>query len=459
MVEATAAVIAPGKNNLCPNGKLFFGSGTRIAAQDLANQKDLTATVTNLADRFKTSKDLTDPHVIYDNHLVATKDGTLIYTVEGIIWRDDIAPHPARWEQTKTNILKNKNFPGGRAAIWVFASYDCGMRWAQISMIDAARLVVEDSKGNFVEGYCGVPRVDAAKKTAEAGGFDGHYLYADSFKNDLYLTTICTTGNDPDYGLLLTSPDGGKTWRVLRQVAAPPNFWRVPINSLSNGYLAFAYALNGSAQIETLKLPIKANEKAGVTPVAKLSYPSDSDTATDKMSERVGLDANMYAYLALARSSQPARAAVGARMPPPTERFMLAAYESEGKNAIYNLWEFDPQTGEKKAYDTIKAEKPDRSVLHGTFADAEGTGAPHAFFWIDQQSKNFFRLRAKFYRGTEPIGGARFISPGFATYKFTGDYIGGASYQTADSWEFFLSWSEAGKLRYKRIFVPQGATK
>ncbi len=448
MTEATVAVIPPGTNNACPGGKLFLASSSLIASVNLNNTSNWSSSLRNLAPEAKSSKDLSDPLIIQDNHLVATKDGRLFHTFEAIIWRDDLA-HPSWWDQTKTNTLKNKNVSGGRGAIFVFTSTDCGTTWVQLPTLDAAK--VDTKSGAKVDpGYCGVPRVNAAKKTAEAGGWDGHYLHVNLATNDLYLTTICATGNSPWLGLLLRSRDGGQSWLVERKIESPPNFWRVPINSLSNSVVGFAYSqADKKAHLNLLNTPQGLTEQNDI-PITTLSYPSDSDTATSKMSDKVGLNANMYAYLSLANSRE--THSLG-NYTMKTEGFIVATYCREGEEAFYKLFNYTPGSAPKFLY-AIKSEKKGASVLHGTLVDAEGQNAPYIFYWLEQVDKGKFEVRFKVFKGQQEIGTTKTIGTSFTTPLFTGDYLGGSSYRTREGWVFYLSWSESGTLKYVRVFVP-----
>jgi hypothetical protein len=105
MTEATVAVLPPHANAACTNGRLFFGSGSAVQPIELSGTAPPPKTIDFLSLIDKTNA-LTDPLITYDNHIVATKDGHLIYTIMGVMWRDNVSPHPAWWSQTKENPLK-----------------------------------------------------------------------------------------------------------------------------------------------------------------------------------------------------------------------------------------------------------------------------------------------------------------------------------------------------------------
>jgi hypothetical protein len=450
--EATAAVIPPNTNRFCRQGRLFFGSGSNVLSLNLDGQNN-APTATAFADRVKTPEDLSDPWLIFDNHLVATKDGRLFYSFESVIWRDNIEPRPTWWEQTKDNTLKTKNVPGGRGAIFVFASSDCGTTWSQRTVIDAADLTVTNPVTKQPEkGYCGFPRVDSGAKTAEAGGWDGHYLYADPNHNHLYITTVCANGKANWLGLVLMTRTDGITWSTHRQVT-DAGFWRTPITALSNSRVGFVYAQGNKAFFETFGFPGKPEDFQLKKEVAPLSYPSDVDTDTDKMSTRVGLNASMYAYPTMSRAETRAKPFNLLK-----RRFLLAAYNNKDKAATYNLFEFDSDQP-AKLFATVEAEKPGRSVLQGTFVEAVGENAPSIFYWLEEIETGKFQVRFRIFSNGKQFGGTRTISETFSTPTFTGDYLHGTSYKTGDGWEFFLSWSESGELKFVNVFVPSTLEK
>ncbi|MFN8523364.1 MAG: hypothetical protein U0821_09710 [Chloroflexota bacterium] len=454
IAEATVAVTPPGKNPQCPGGRLVFGSGSLISVVDMGAPVS-TPSFVNLAGLLDASGDLASPYLIYDNHLVATRDGQLVYTFEGVTWKDDVSPRPSWWQETKNYPLKGKAVPGGRGAIFVFRSADGGSTWRQLPTIDAAKLSCMNPTTNKLEvGYCGFPRLDATQNRSEAGGWDGHYLHMAQATGDLFITTVCATARGYQ-GLVLRSTDVGQSWTVVRQV--PTNFfWRVPICSLPGGTIAIAYPSKGQAIVEAASPPYNTVNFTKLGPSPKLSYPSDKDTPTNRMADRVGLAASMYAYLSLSRvtTSTP----FGLR-----DGFRLAYYADSGGDAVYGLRDFGfPLT---KAGDSaiVKSATAGRNVLQGTFVDVGGVPlkrpSPNIFFWIEQLEKGRFQVRCQVFLGGAPIGGPEAVSEIFATPSFSGDYIHGTAYSSgAGEWTFVLAWSQAGSLRFAEVNVKAGAS-
>jgi hypothetical protein len=268
--EPTVVAFGPGEHPACPNGRLLFASRDRVLATDLKGAKEGLphnpwSPTYNSVPR--------PPLLIYDNHIVKLKNGDVLFTVEGIAWEDNVNPHPAWWNSfTEYPLAKNYKYysdPGCRTIIFVFRSSDCGNTWthdpAIVKDIDAATLSVPNSNGqNPQVGLVGRPRhhvgdgsnyVPIGKKWCNAGGFDGHFLYADPYSGYVYVATVATYGGDSDYktetsiGLLLVSKDNGKSWTVLgrRDGLAQGDFFRPPIAALPSGRVAVAFSANSTA--------------------------------------------------------------------------------------------------------------------------------------------------------------------------------------------------------------------
>ncbi len=439
MVEATMAVLPPKTNGKCENGRLFFGSGSIIKSVNLkAGPSGMRKIVQKLM-QFDTPDDLSAPYVIYDNHLVATKDGNLIYTVLGVIWqdiwKDNISRRPVWWSQTKENTLKEKNVEGGRGAIFVFKSTNCGDTWERMPTIDAATLKVAGE-----EGYCAWPRVNNVLHTAEAGGWDGHFLHADRFNGNIYLTTPCLSAKG-DLGLVLMADPQLTEWKVIHQVK-DAFFWRVPITTLSDGSVVIAYANSGANTAKAL-VGLSA-EPAGPfdeQELAELSFPDD-------IASRAELPAFMYVYPTLARIT----AHKGTK-----EGYQSATWFNSGGDVTSNIERHAPGTTLNAT--TISGAKKGNSVLHGTFVDSTGPEAldgdsPSIFFWLEQVGKGKFQVRFLPFVGGNAMAKPEAISNVFAPSAFTGDYISGTSYRTATGlWKFYLSWSQSGSLRFAEVTI------
>lgn len=444
MPEATVAVIPPKKFQRCLDGRLLFGSGTTVRSLSLTPATGKAAFSHNFFSAIQSPKDLTTPHVIYDNHLVASGDN-LFYTVEAVIWRDDITPHPSWWNDTKVNTLKGRNVPGGRAAIFVFKSNTCGETWTPYSVIDAAKLVVRNPATKKLEaGYCGVPRVDSANKKAEAGGFDGHYVYQD-FKpaNFVLITTGCYTGKGADQGLLLSKAGATNTWTVLRQYDNADTFWRIPAAMLSNQTVGIVYKKGTNLILEAARFPFTIGDFKTIA-TYPISYPGISE-------DSVGLRASMYGYFGLVNTTIVDQATFKTK-----EGFQVAAYVNDNNTAAYNLYFQTPEvsTTAPKPFSTIKAATKGNSVLQGTLVQSAVPGMSSIFYWIEQVSKGQFQIRFQAYSQNVALGTPKLVSTTFATPSFTGDYLGGTSYRASDGTHFFLSWSESNTLKYVEVLVP-----
>ena len=435
MTEATMAVLPPKTNGKCEHGRLFFGSGSIIKSVSLkADPFGMHKTVQKSM-QFDTPDDLSAPLLTYDNHIVATKDGNLIYTVMGVIWQDNISPHPAWWNQTKENTLKDRNVEGGRGAIFVFRSINCGDTWERMPTIDAAKLKVANEVG-----YCAWPRVNNELHKAEAGGWDGHFLHADQINGNIYITTPCTSGKG-ELGLVLMADQKLNEWKVVHQVK-DAFFWRVPITTLSDGSVVIAYA-NSSLNKAFIGLTTEPGGPFDEQELAALSFPSD-------IASRAELPASMYVYTTLARIT----AHKGTK-----EGYQSATWFNSGGDVTYNIKRHGAGTGTTPNATTISGAKKGNSVLHGTFVDSTGPEAldgdsPSIFFWLEQVGKGKFQVRFRPFIGGNAMAKPEAISNVFSTSAFTGDYISGTSYRTAIGlWKFYLSWSQSGSLRFAEVTI------
>ena len=444
--EPTVAVIPPNTNRFCREGRLVLASGIHVIALEL-NALNTQPPVANLITQAKTFQDLTDPSPIYDAHLVATKTGRLYHSFEAVIWRDNISPRPSWWDETKQLPLKGRKFPGGRGAIFVFSSDNCGNSWQPSGVIDAAHLTVTSPLTNQPEkGYCGYPRPSSDGKEVSAGGWDGHYLYADPNHNHLYVTTVCATARGNWLSLVIMSRNDGVTWGTIRQFK-DIGFWRTPVMALSNGQVAFAYRAGNKAVVGRFKFPDTKQDFGATEEVALATHPVDKDEA---FLDKIGLYTSAAAYLSLSRAAN--RPKLSARL---KNRFLLASYNNENNAASYTLYEYVP--GQRAMpFATVEAESKGRSILHGTFVEAEGENAPSIFYWLEEVGDGRFQIRFRVYYNAKQVGHTHSVSTMFRSPKpfFTGDYMGGTSYKTGHGWEFFLAWDVCTNLRFVNVFLP-----
>lgn len=446
MQEATVAVIPPNKFQRCPDGRLIFGSGNFLRSVSLTPGSGHAPFTVDLLPSMRHPTDLATPYIIDDNHITAFND-FLDYTVEGVIWRDDISPHPSWWNDTKTYPLKGLSVPGGRSAIFFFKSNTCGETWTLSSVLDAAKLEVRNPLTQKMEvGYCGVPRINLTTKTSSAGGWDGHYLYKDVSGPAYYLiTTKCASGKGQTPGLLVISSNGYPDWRVLRQYDNAENFWRMPIAQLYNQTLAVAYQQNGNLIIDVNRYPYTSPDY-DYKPIATIpvSWPARLNMAN------IGLNASMYAYYNLATTT------VLEVTGKPKEGFIIVSYMNDNDDAIYNLYFRAPDAGPGplKPFATIRAATKGRNPLHGTLVQSAKPGVSSIFYWVEEVFKGQFQMRFQLFNQMAPVGAPRNISGTFTTPAFTGDYLGGTSYYASDGTHYFLSWNESNTLKYVEVLVP-----
>ena len=191
--EATVVAYGVNENRQCKQGRLIFANAGQVILSDLnGNRIPLPDGKPTIEMPFK-AEDGTFTLTL-DNHLVKLKDRSLVLSIVGITWNDNIHPHPYWWEMTKNFELKGRKIPGGRGIAYFFRSEDCGMKWERVGEIDAAKLPVPlaqsdaDSVSVTKNGYFAVPRLKSEEGvfSQPAGGWDGHYLYADPYTGHLF---------------------------------------------------------------------------------------------------------------------------------------------------------------------------------------------------------------------------------------------------------------------------------
>ena len=230
--ESTVAVIAPGENTKCKNGKIIVMTGSkredrRMIISDLytgqPNQQKLnTAIGTDITLGINSNIET----LATDNQIVKLNDGSLLAIKLGFLW-SNINPKPFWWNWFDSPESKYKL--GTRDAMFVYKSTDCGATWDNISKIDAAKLDA---------GQYGIPRIedidDDDKQDEDStgdglwhsNGFDRQEVYYDKWTEKIYITTQIASGGYKDrddekvpgidkYGVLMSS-DKGKTWSLLK---------------------------------------------------------------------------------------------------------------------------------------------------------------------------------------------------------------------------------------------------
>lgn len=493
--EITTAAIGPGQSRACPNGRLFFANGYAVLATELNGQAVVWANPAESPNpRIFQYSETAPPHVIYDNHIVKLKDNSLVFTTEAVTWNDNVNPKPGWWNQTQDYPLKEKKIPGGRGIIYVYRSVDCGRTWTRATDIDAAKLEVVGPTGLSLKGLCGAPRLKKGFKKvtvdlgngpveqtlpaqwSEAGGWDGHFLYADPYNGNLFLSTPCFYGagkvnEENRLALLLMSPDRGDSWKVIRRIDMQKESvfaWRMPITSLPTGQIAFAY-LSGSA----LKLLVAS------APYSQINFQNPKILTTlssGGFAPGTDIRAHIKAYPSLARN--------------PGKGFLASTSDwkavDTGTKLIHRLFDVSAPGGAVQPL--AKAiEAPEISdVVHGTFIDGMPNTDLHAVYWVERtpgpmaatgkQLPNQFRVKFQVYKGSKELlkqpgeltiaGGQPYtylpgpVIPENKMAFFVGDYMGGTSYADRNGNQHFVAaWSEQGRLRFNTItLTPQVLT-
>ncbi|HET9226886.1 MAG TPA: hypothetical protein VFR31_09475, partial [Thermoanaerobaculia bacterium] len=468
--EITTAAIGPGENRFCRNGRLFFADGAGVLATDLDGQAVVWPDPQRSPNpRIFGYRETFTPDVIADNHLVKLKDGSLLHTVEAVTWNDNISPKPAWWHQTVEFPLKNKARPGGRGIIYVRRSDDCGATWTRVTDIDAATLVVKSPAGKPTKGLCGTPRLSqASTKWSEAGGWDGHYLYADPYNNNLFLSTPCVFGmalnQERFLVLLLMSSNRGGSWKVIGQLDTVNDWadaWRMPISSLPSGHVGFGY-LNW--ELNQLKVAVLAPPYPLVDLTAKAQVLATRSAGAFGPGAPVATNVESYPTL------------VGN----PGKGFLVTTpdWKSAGSGTKLAHRFFDVPVnalllpGMKKERPGIEAPGL-ADMYHGTFIEGTPATGLHAFYWVERSPvamnadgsfPHALRVKFQVFKGNTAIlkqPGELTIANGtpyaYSANAFIGDYMGGASYAGLDgSQSFVAAWSEQGVLRFNTITItPQ----
>lgn len=459
--EVTTAAYGPGENSSCPNGRLFFGAGDTIAATDLTGQ--LATLPGNAPNPWSATLNETyPPYIIYDNQLVKLQTGELVYTFEGVTWNDNVNPHPSWWNYTATYPLKGKLYPGGRGNIYVYRSSDCGAAWIHVSDIDAAKLNVPTTLADAnspaavdTVGLCGAPRLKhTGINYSEAGGWDGHYLYADPYSNHLYLSTICiygdaTVGNEYWEGLLITSQNKGNTWSVIAYSTNVPQMWlwRTPLSSNNAGKIGYAFE-DGISQTKMVVFDNTATSVDLSTAVTVASFTGGSLPSAIKTDT-----AGMIAYPTLVGDNlNPARFYLAQPSVQPNGEVTFNFYNTNGTSSV--------QTGE-----TLHPVTTGGSTFHGTLVDPRPDSTLSVFYWTDVSpaSPNTYRERFQVFSHGEPLLAApgeltlfanHAYSYAYESGQFMGDYYSGATYvDSHGNINFVCPWNENGALVFNTIVI------
>lgn len=281
--EATVAAYGVNEKRQCKEGRLIFANQHRVLITDLDGRKirlpDGKRTIEMAFSEEPSKNGDGIPHLVQDNHLVKLRDGSLVLSVLGVTWNDNVVPHPYWWEMTKNFELKERKIPGGRAIAYFFRSEDCGIKWERVGEIDAAKLSVPIAQTDVaslptsvtnltVDGYFGVPRLKTKDDAfvLSAGGWDGHYLYADPYTGNLFFSSIGIRGlstnkdnmssrqGEQPHHIVAISKNQGRTWSVCLLAYGSHSF-RAPVSSLPTGEVAVAYPSDDGNFVLTILTP------------------------------------------------------------------------------------------------------------------------------------------------------------------------------------------------------------
>jgi hypothetical protein len=451
--EVTTVAFGPGEHSSCPDGRLLFQTADKVLMTTLDGARESMSPNPWRAPINETPA----ARVIYDNHLVKLKDGTLLMTVEGATWQANLAPLPFWWEWTALYPTKERTDPGARGVIWLFRSADCGASWSALSPIDAARLEVPHPvSGEPVVGLCGTPRrrVDENDvKSGALGGRDGHFVHADPYSGHVFLATPCiygtTTINEEKLrALLLRSVDGGASWRVIGH--GDGKAWRAPLASRPDR-VAFVYARGQSIRAVGFQASAPFVELfLGSKEVKLLTEPESTKTTATQV------NTNIWRIRSIAPSSS---------------GFLVSVPVYRGGALAHVVYEVDKSGGQPREIETIRAPPTSGGrgdTVHGTFIPgvAHDTRTFSAFYWVQSRNASAtseFTVRFQVYLDNRPLletpglltidNGGRYHYPFMAGKpKFVGDYMGGASYQgPGTARRFVATWSESGKLHFNTI--------
>jgi hypothetical protein len=486
--EVTAVAIPPGKNKACPGGRLVFASGVDLARTALDGSSPVSPAQITLT---PTIGEI-DPFPIYDNHMVALSDGSVVHTVEGLTWDGLEGRVPAWWQQSIEYPAKNlPGRAGARAAIWAFRSTDCGTNWTLAGKVDAATLQVEDpATGKPAGARCGTlrrfhlckdtslkdrtnlrqcPLKSQQIKFSEAGGFDGHYLAVDPANDLLVISTPCIFGTGLNtqsaFQVLVVSDDRGKTW--TSSVSLPQNTWRGPVAAVGGGKWAYAWS-DGQAIRLAIDDPV-----TGTFAQSTVMAPFNDVAAAQK--DTIILNTGTPGALDLAVNPVP----VGSFQPVPggavqplmrnLVQVSSPTWSASTKAHTFQIHNLDPATGALTvATAKIESSAAQQSVVFGSFLQGHRASL---FYWLEEVGPGTYRVRYQAYHRGKPLLKAK--KPSFVqvpgtirnlsgrAYQFTttaetpqGDYMKGSHFLEAGGVErFFLFWNDRGNVAYAEVRV------
>ena len=480
--ENTAVVIAPNKNNACPNGKIITNTGEPLGiyTRDLNQINDPSVAPTKAA-----TPTVSDGWLGTDNALVKGKDGATVYLLRnGVSWAN-VTNKPKWWSQYKIQNQPN----GSRVVTFVLQSKNCGASFEYVSKIDPL---------DFDNGKYAVPRPVGGY----FGGWDRMEAYVDPFNGNIFASMNAaaavadangkiTPGKDKDgkskddeiyTHFLFKSSDNGKTWTKLHEFGA----WTpIVITSTPNGRV-YLYSLMGSEPMISYSLLSSGNTKfsdwkpvhyklfnlAPITSGVNGVYGCAVYKATNSIS-RVSLDANSSKV----RISYP-----------------LVNGSNQTGVAIAQIEVSDTSNPVEKPIALIYGQNFDKSsILSSQFiepdADAAGKTNKAAFYWVEAEPVGNAPQITKNAKGEEKLDCFAFAGKVTANYaiinselpmglptgeflsktstanrswtvqnlngqgRFYGDYAYGGSYYSNGRLHFLGQWREPDSIQANIVSI------
>jgi hypothetical protein len=260
--ETTAAVVAPKRNDKCPDGRVIISSGPRLKNDPAAPQFQLPGRGT-LNFPAVLVRDLNGPGNLkevalpaptpFGDYNMVSSDSQLIRLAnDDILLIYAVAARPALTDPKALaafNVWKDFTL-GWRSGFLIWRTSDCGDTWSQPTLaVDSATVttVLRNPAGQAEEvvGAFGWPQGSPAGPWI--GGYDMQWAYTDPWRpNSLYIGTIAVGGTATDEKgqpkfpgrlfnkiVIFASHDGGATWDKLNVLLPNPSGIDYPVTMTS----------------------------------------------------------------------------------------------------------------------------------------------------------------------------------------------------------------------------------
>ncbi len=377
--ENTVNVIAPGKNDACPNGKIIVMTG-----QPRPDRKMIISDLMTSDGKINTSQgtdvslmiNINAEKLATDNQIIKLKNGDLLAFKLGFLWTP-ITPKPHWGDWISDDVTDYKKM--ARDAIFIYKSTDCGANWSKVSIIDAAKI----DKGQY-----GVPKPEKdgngiQKKNAagdllwHSNGFDRQEVCYNEQSNMIYMTTQIASGKYQvkvgsstveikgidKYGLFMSNSNG-QGWQLKKD-----DFEERPLlmTTAANGRL-FIFSLSNGKPVLYYTTKTKDYSLSSLKKV-EIKYPengtpwkSEKDTNIHQMNE---VDDNVKKSISIARG-------------PNNSVYIAYPVLNSSDKCEYVLCnvkinEENPETFGIANYASmrIKASNPSHSLDYGTFVESK----------------------------------------------------------------------------------------